>query len=205
MMTEHLNFEDIVDAIYADEMTPDNMRLIHRVQAHVMKCDSCRHIYDTIQTIRDWREDELSDEKFAAASFPELLKSAAVSLSVSISNGCRLALDGIQQLASGLDYSFEHPLALATRNGAGDEDMSRLVDEENDYNRLTLDGNKLTVSLDAEDWGSDIPVLIAADADKNVYFCDEMKLLDGRYTAVVAVPNDGTYDIMIGKTDKENE
>lgn len=70
---------------------------------------------------------------------------------------------------------------------------------------MTLDGNKLTVSLDAEDWGSDIPVLIAADADKNVYFCDEMKLLDGRYTAVVAVPNDGTYDIMIGKTDKENE
>ena len=205
MMTEHLNFEDIVDAIYADEMTPDNMRLIHRVQAHVMKCDSCRHIYDTIQTIRDWREDELSDEKFAAASFPELLKSAAVSLSVSISNGCRLALDGIQQIASGLDYSFEHPLALAARNGAGDEDMSRLVDEENDYNRLTLDGNKLTVSLDAEDWGSDIPVLIAADADKNVYFCDEMKLLDGRYTSVVAVPNDGTYDIMIGKTDKENE
>ncbi len=205
MMTEHLNFEDIVDAIYADEMTPDNMRRIHRVQAHVMKCDSCRHIYDTIQTIRDWREDELSDEKFAAASFPELLKSAAVSLSVSISNGCRLALDGIQQLASGLEYSFEHPVALAARNGAGDEDMSRLVDEENDYNRLTLDGNKLTVSLDAEDWGSDIPVLIAADADKNVYFCDEMKLLDGRYTAVVAVPNDGTYDIMIGKTDKENE
>ena len=137
MITEHLNFEDIVDAIYADEMTPDNMRLIHRVQAHVMKCDSCRHIYDTIQTIGDWREDELSDEKFAAVSFPELLKSAAVSLSVSISNGCRLALDGIQQLASGLDYSFEHPLALAARSGAGDEDMSRLVDEENDYNRMT--------------------------------------------------------------------
>ena len=53
MMTEHLDFDDIVDAIYTDEMTPDNMRLIHRVQAHVMKCDNCRHIYDTILTIRE--------------------------------------------------------------------------------------------------------------------------------------------------------
>ena len=31
-----------------------------------------------------------------------------------------------------------------------------------------------------------------------------MKLLDGRYTAEVIVPNDGAYDITIGKTDKDD-
>ena len=97
MMTEHLDFDDIVDAIYTDEMTPDNMRLIHRVQAHVMKCDNCRHIYDTILTIREWQEGVLSDEKLAQFSFPELLRSAVVGLSVRVSNGSRLVLDSIHQ------------------------------------------------------------------------------------------------------------
>lgn len=200
MMTEHPDFDDIVDAIYADEMTPDNMRLIHRVQAHVMKCETCRQTYETILAIKEWQEGEHSEVEPATISLSGLLKNAVVNLSVSISDGCRLSLERLQQMVSAYEYSFEHPVAIAARSGAGEEDLSSLVDEENDYNRLKVDKNQLTISLDAEDWSEGIPVLIVTDAEGHVCCCDEMKPVDGRYRLVVPIQADGVYDIVIGKT-----
>lgn len=202
-MTNHISFDDIEKCVYMEDITPDNMRLLHRVQSHLLKCSECRDVYDKMLRVKQVQDDidaGIIPEGYVAKKSEEsknAIVNVAARLIVTVEKGIRLTLDSIDNVLDTLEYNFDHPMALASRSGRAAESETILVDEENDYNRLSIDTDGLTVTLDAEDWDGIVPVLELKTLDGKV-FSVEMAKQDDRYTAQLPIDVSGRYEISIG-------
>lgn len=201
MNTDHVSFDDIEKCVYMKDITPDNLRLLQRVQSHVLKCGECRNVYDKLMSVKNVQEDildgSLTADTEVSSKAADLISNVAARLVVSIQKGIKLTLDRIDNLIDSVDYSFDHPMALASRSSGSDEDEMALVDEENDYNRLELSSDGLKVTLDAEDWEDSIPVIVVKQMDGTQHTV-EMTSRGDRYIAVLPIDISGQYEICIG-------
>ena len=83
------------------DITPDNMKLLHKVQSHILKCRECRDVYDKLLRVKQVQDDIVVDntlEEYASEKY-EVNKTGgmrvATRIVVSIEKGIRLTLDGI--------------------------------------------------------------------------------------------------------------
>ncbi len=45
-MSEHLSFDEIVNFIYSTDA--DKPITVHRINSHIINCETCKYMYDTI-------------------------------------------------------------------------------------------------------------------------------------------------------------
>ena len=50
-MDRHLDFDDIVNFIYADKLNEDTEKLARRVNSHIIGCPECRDIYRAVHDL----------------------------------------------------------------------------------------------------------------------------------------------------------
>ena len=43
------------------DITPDNMKLLHKVQSHILKCRECRDVYDKLLRVKQVQDDIVVD------------------------------------------------------------------------------------------------------------------------------------------------
>ncbi len=190
-MTNHVSFDEITDVIYMERITPESIKLVHKVHSHVLMCRECKEIYDTVLTIRETQE---TDGKPAIHDMIH----AAARIEIMVQNGYMLRLKKLENILSSVYYNFEHPMALSARDSMSKEDESRLVDEENDYNRIELQHNNLVISLDACDWENNTPRVLILDRSNNICFFADMELRDDRFYAELPIVENEEYKITIG-------
>lgn len=206
-MTKHISFDDIEKCVYMRDITPDNMRLLHKVQNHILKCSKCRDIYDKILRVEQIQDDIVAEnifEIYAPNKNEEnktRLVNVAMRMVVSIEKGIRLTLDGIDNFLNPLEYSFEHPMVLAARSSEIQKDEMTLVDEENDYNKIILNTEGLIITLDADEWYGGKPVLEIKASDGKSYSVNMIRR-NGRYEALISIDESGRYEISIGNMEE---
>lgn len=156
---EHLTFNEIVDAIYTTELTPESARHIARVNAHVMNCPDCFKIHKAVYEIYELgfeqgldvvneRLQEL-EEKYSLAndsSIAEKVKNYITQIALDVENGKKLILNNIKSLST-LKYYYSYPIALATRGGNQQIDTSKLIDDENVDNLIELNDGLLKIQF----------------------------------------------------------
>ena len=207
MKTKHINFEDIEKCVYMRDITPDNMKLLHKVQSHILKCRECRDVYDKLLRVKQVQDDIVVDntlEEYASEKY-EVNKTGgmrvATRIVVSIEKGIRLTLDGIDNFLNSFEYNFEHPIALATRTSEIQKNEMALVDEENDYNKIILDTEGLKITLDADEWNGRKPVLEAKTLDGKSCSVNMLRRND-RYEVLIPIDVSGRYEISIGNMEE---
>lgn len=190
-MTNHLSFDEIVDVIYMERITPESIKLVHKVHSHVLTCRECKEIYDIVLAIKETQKDS------GKAAIHDVIH-AATRIGIAVQDGCILTLKKLENILSSVYYNFEHPMALTARDSVTKKDASKLVDEENDYNRIELRHNNLVISLDACDWENNTPRVLILDRSNSVRFFADMKLMDDRFYAELPIEGNEEYEIIIG-------
>lgn len=54
------------------DITPDNMKLLHKVQSHILKCRECRDVYDKLLRVKQVQDDIVVDntlEEYASEKY----------------------------------------------------------------------------------------------------------------------------------------
>ena len=204
---EHLTFDEIVKAVFADENTPDNMRLIARMNAHVIQCKECNKVYNAVYDIYELgfeqglevveqrlKEAESSFSQRNVLTDQDLLSSIVLS----IKKGTKLVLDSIKNNI-GIDYFFSYPMALATRGGNQKMETNKLIDDENLDNQIVLNDGKLSLYLCREDFSvRGINSLYMECREGNrILFSGPMEVYENTFQKSVDVGNDDTLCIKL--------
>ena len=210
---DHLTFDEIVKAVFANEYTPENARLMAKVSSHVMSCEECNRIYEAVYDIYELGFEQGMDvvkerlqiasceyEKNEVEGKEEIKegKSLLSSIFLSIQNGKKVVLNSIQN-AFGIEYYFSYPTALATRGGEQKIVMDRLVDDENYDNQISISQGVLSVQLSGQDYferGITSPYLDVFSGDA-VLYSGPMDTSGNLITKCIPIKNDGEISLKI--------
>jgi hypothetical protein len=178
-----------------DKHDGDRRKLAFRINEHISKCDDCFKSYDAIQKLGEQVDllvlSEFSDEK-AALLEALLLKSDTAQrdrISEWIKKLCKCTSEISFKIISKADirignsnmggnafaFDFGHPLPVGARGGsAGAGSAAKLVDNENELNRIELSGSgTVRAQLDPNDYStSPLAVLIGSSGEAHI---SEMK------------------------------
>ena len=61
-MSEHITFDEFQSFIYAEKLTPDIISLGRKINAHVLKCDDCAAVYNSLLDVREELETAAREE-----------------------------------------------------------------------------------------------------------------------------------------------
>lgn len=61
-MSEHITFDEFQSFIYAEKLTPDIISLGRKINAHVLKCDDCASVYNSLLDVREELETATREE-----------------------------------------------------------------------------------------------------------------------------------------------
>lgn len=194
---EHLTFEEIVGAIYADAPTPENLKLIGKVNSHVMNCPECYKIHKAVYDLYELGFEGGLDEVYRRINEPELaqsvsediakeerqsdysanpdatmvLKNYLTQIVLMIENRNKLVLKSMKDLGS-LKHYYSYPMAVSTRGGENSVDTGRLVDDENLDNEIIYSDGLLQLQfskLDFDDNGLSYPFVEILSDDRIIY------------------------------------
>ena len=196
-MGEHLEFDDIVDFIYADKLDEHTELLAQKVYSHITQCDDCRKVYMTVYELY-----ELGFEEGMVRVEDKIKEKMTMSLStyllLKIKAGGKLLLDKLKCIGEN-KYYFSYPVELATRDSSGCIQAGDvLIDDENDYNQISFKDGKLSIRLDAEDFKGNAPELMVKLAGGEILFFGEMQSDGKYYTAEVEAPEEAELEIKFG-------
>ena len=159
---EHLTFDEIVNAIYAEEYTPENARLVAKVNSHVMNCPECDKIHKAVYEIYELGFEEGLDvvnerlrELKAAEIYKNDVESATekhiMEMAIDIIDTHKIVLESIKRLSS-ICYYFSYPMSIADRGGDSQLDTTKLIDDENIDNTIEYSNGLLRIQLSKSDF-----------------------------------------------------
>ena len=191
-MGEHLTLEELAAFLQETDTGPDTVARIARINAHLLHCDACSALFDTVSSLL-----ELSSTLAQQASRTDW--TAAFSRCVArfrlrLRDAARQLL--LEQVHFG-DADFDYPLPVGARAiGSHAASLDTLIDNENSYNELSVHDGTLSVRLDAEEISNPQPVAALLTADGQIAAAQPMTLDGEVWTASFPV-EDGSYDLAI--------
>lgn len=182
---EHLELDDIIEYIYADTMDSSTALLAQRVNAHIMRCDKCKRIYNLVNSLYDYTHES------GTGDIKELWKNL---VTFKVEEGARLVLN---YLSNNL-LNYYYPMVLGARGtNTSVEDTSMIVDEDNELNSIRIDSGIMEFSIDADEYENDVSMVAVVDEEGNIQCIEQLELVEHCYVARLNIDN-GTYTIFIG-------
>ncbi len=201
-MKEHLKFEDMIDFVYATDMSEETIKLAQKVNSHIFTCQECREVFQSIRYIKE-QTDELILANMKSAQVEDkvsLLDKFVASITITIKEKSQLLIEKVNNLKPGPAFDFGYPVALATR---GDEKLTNMVkniiiDEDNEFNQISYENGCLTIQLDSEDWDNHAPEVMLLDGDGRVVASGTMTIYGGSYIKKFLIDDIEKISIYVG-------
>ncbi len=191
-MGEHLTLEELTAFLQETETGPDAVARIARINAHLLHCDACSALFDTVSSLL-----ELSGtlaQQAAHTDWTAALSRCAARFRLRLRDAARQLL--LDQVHFG-DADFDYPLPVGARAiGSHTASLDTLIDNENSYNELSVHDGTLSVRLDAEEISNPQPVAALLTEDGQIAAAQPMTLDGEVWTASFPV-EDGSYDLAI--------
>ena len=141
---EHIGIEQMMDVIMATHVDSEYMRKIAAINAHIMKCDECKQVYQNLLNADDTLETELA---LARGQENQVVESSKDNSASGLTERLRLSIISFAELiVESLDSlcEFYHPAIAGMAKSYSDNDClarddrirSSVVDD--DKNRISI-------------------------------------------------------------------
>ena len=220
-MGNHLEFDEIVDYIWCEEMNPSTLVLAQRVNSHIAECEECRaqynlllDIYQSIQEVQDVKDlceeqrsiiSALLKQKHASSGeikerWLRRLGMFAMSFSLKIENGEKLILSHLVNYNTCADYSFGYPVALGVRSNAqvANNKKNILIDDENELNQIRSENDVITIQLDASEWEGREPDLLVMNGNGVIEVLDTFERKGDCFIVQISSETSHRYTFFVG-------
>lgn len=197
-MGKHIDFDDIVKVIYSDTIDEEMNILMAKVNAHIIQCQECRRVYDTILAIHDevdaislrmttadrvrlkviraliGLERYMPETSAKIKDWIDNFKHFSLQFSVRVKSRSELYIGSNPEGAD-----FLHPVAIGYRaNKEKEANKTILIDDENELNQIKVDtSGKLTIQIDRELCEAGKLILLLNDETESSYI-ETLKLLN---------------------------
>lgn len=218
-MSNHILFDDMVNLINGNVSADNFLEEVTRINGHLYRCDECMEVYSTlvelddsvkrIRYIKDLEAKKVnaidtetvnsiaSEEVDVLTEMPEMpdFEETVMSMILSVSDMAALMINDMITNKNG--YSFAQPVAMGYRGGnnnSGSElPANMLIDENDGFNRISLDGKILTIEFDADGFEK-APKVCVGKADKTVIASKIADEKDGRYIVSIELKEEDLID-----------
>lgn len=191
-MSRHITFDEMVDLIYSENLDAQSNNLAAKINSHIMNCEDCYEQYSVLLTLREQTEaiavNEFlnSSEQLAVLkalkefqikneavgeqinTFMEKLCSFTTSITMQIKNYSELVVRKAVKMGDSFAFDFSWAIPVGAR-GTGAQQVNRalVIDDENELNRIKLQGDSIILQLDPQGYGQN-PTVYLLTEDNNV-------------------------------------